>query len=472
MSSAVARIGAGLNVGTRSAWLIVATGLIGVTALVAVATRQGMLSLFVGGAVAGLTLLIGLRWPLVPLLVFAALIPIEEVVVFDGLGTISRLAGVLFAVSYAGSQHGRLNLRVLPLAAWAYLAWALASLVWAIDQESAWSQLVTLLQLFLIAALVADFVVKRPEIVRPVLWVYSASAAATSFVGIRAYFATGLGDTRAAALEGQNPAQFAAVLLPALVFGLYQLLNGERVVLGGALVVLTSAGVLVSGTRGAWVAVVVVVALVILPQLSPRRQLLAVVTVVALGFALYQLPGIADLLADRTENAISSGGAGRTDIWSVGATIYQSAPVFGVGYDNFPVAYTPEVVQATNVSTLVKAGRAPHNILISTLVELGPLGLTLLALFLGPLVVRRGWGRDAATVQAALASLLTLALFLDILSNRKQVWLVIGLAAGLTYLARRYGAQATVEDRDRDVTDPVSIDARRLDVVGRAVPPP
>ena len=45
-------------------------------------------------------------------------------------------------------------------------------------------------------------------------------------------------------------------------------------------------------------------------------------------------------------------------------------------------------------------------------------------------------GSDAATVQAALIGLLTTALFLDILSNRKQVWLVIALAAGLSYLAR------------------------------------
>jgi hypothetical protein len=99
-------------------------------------------------------------------------------------------------------------------------------------------------------------------------------------------------------------------------------------------------------------------------------------------------------------------------------------------------------------------GRGPHNLVIATIVELGPLGMLLLALFLGPLVLRRGWGPDAATVQAALASLLTLALFLDILSNRKQVWLVIGLAAGLAYLARRGGA--AVDDRPRDAA-PASV---------------
>ena len=88
--------------------------------------------------------------------------------------------------------------------------------------------------------------------------------------------------------------------------------------------------------------------------------------------------------------------------------------------------------------------------MILTIVELGPIGLLLLAAFLGPLVLRRGWGPEALTVQAALASLLMQALFVDMFANRKQVWLVIGLAAGLAYLARRGGA--AVDDRPRDVT--------------------
>ena len=144
-------------------------------------------------------------------------------------------------------------------------------------------------------------------------------------------------------------------------------------------------------------------------------------------------------MAERTDNAISSGGAGRTDIWTVALKIYSSAPVAGVGFANFPVSYTAEVIRAAGVTSRSGqvVGRGPHNLVVGTVVELGPIGLMLLALFLGPLVLRRGWGPDAAVVQAALASLLATALFLDILSNRKQVWLVIGIAAGLAYLARR-----------------------------------
>jgi O-antigen ligase len=113
--------------------------------------------------------------------------------------------------------------------------------------------------------------------------------------------------------------------------------------------------------------------------------------------------------------------------------------VLGVGYANFPVAYTSDAVNATEISfrQATVEGRGPHNVVMGTLVELGPIGLLLLALFLVPLALRRGWGPDAATVQAALASLLIMALFLDILANRKQVWLIIGLAAGLAYLRRK-----------------------------------
>jgi O-antigen ligase len=437
MSASVARVGDSLRVAPRAAWLIAMFGLVGVATLVAVATWLGMLPMLLGVVLLGLATLVGLRWPLVPLIVFVALIPVEEVTLIDGFGTISKAAGILFAVAYGVPRLGRLALGAMPPAAWAYLAWAILSLGWAIDADTAWLELLTLLQLFLIAVLVADFVAQRPAIVRPILWAYSLSAATTALIGIESYITQGIADTRAAAIENQNPAQFAAILLPALVFGLYEALTGERRVLGGMVAVLTTIGVVVSGTRGAWVAVAVVL-LLILFQLRPQRRIAAIGAILTLAAILSQVPGVIDLVAERTGSALSTGGSGRTDIWSVAGTIYQSAPVLGVGYANFGVANTSQVVVAANVrSGSHFQGYGPHNVVVGTLIELGPFGLLLLVVLLGPLVLRRGWGPDAATIQAALASLLTLALFLDILSNRKQVWLVIGLAAGLAYIARR-----------------------------------
>jgi len=169
-----------------------------------------------------------------------------------------------------------------------------------------------------------------------------------------------------------------------------------------------------------------------------RTRIAAAAVVLAVLAITLQIPGVSTLVGLRTETALSTGGAGRTDIWSIGLGIFGSAPVTGVGLDNFSVANTPERVRDTPVSigtveSLASLG--PHNIVIGTLAELGIVGVVLLGAFLVPLVVRRGWGPDAAVVQAALASLLVMAMFLDVLA-RKELWLLIGLACGLAYLAR------------------------------------
>jgi exopolysaccharide production protein ExoQ len=445
MSASVVRIGTVLHVGRRPAWLVAVSGLLCVAAVSAVVTRQGMLPVALGSVILAITALIGFRWPLVPLIAFAALIPIEEVVVIDGFGTLSRVAGILFAATYAAPRLGSLKLAAMPPAGWAFLAWAVISLGWAVNPGVAGARLPTLLQLFIIAFLIADFVVHRPTIVRPVLWAYSLSAAASALIGVQFYVAQGHATARSIAIQGQDPAQFAAVLLPALVFGLYETINGSRRILGGAIAFLATAGIVVSGTRGAWVACAVVILLIVLPQLTPRRRVMLLATITALVAIVFQLPGIADLVVERSANAISTGGAGRTDIWTVGLTIFSSAPLTGVGYANFGVAFTPEVIRASGVGWdwLNRAGAGSHNVVMATLIELGAIGLLLLVRFLGPLVLRRGWGPNALTLQAALASLLTAALFLDILADRKQVWLVIGLAAGLAYLARANAQKAS-----------------------------
>jgi O-antigen ligase len=328
-----------------------------------------------------------------------------------------------------------------------------------------------LVRLDLVAVLAADFVVQRPTIVRTVLWAYGFAAAGTALIGIQSFVAQGLAGTRATALQNQDPAQFAAVLLPAAVFGLYELLNGGRRVPGGLIAFLATAGIIVSGTRGAWVAYVVVLALFILPRLTPRRRVAAVATILVVLIGAYQIPGVAALVAERNASALSTGGAGRTDIWAVGLTIFTRAPLTGVGHGNFPFAYTPDVVaasSATHASAMVE-GRGPHNLVVGTLVELGPIGLALLALLILPLVVRRGWGPEAATVQAALASLCVAALFLDIFGNRKQVWLLIGLAAGLAYL-RRWSAGAAERGERPDSPVTSSGEQDRTHVAGVAAP--
>lgn len=410
-----------------------------VSIIIAIAVVTGY-EVQAAGIVAGIAALwLSFRWPLLPLFAYAMLIPIEEVIVLGDLGTLSRLAAILFIVAYGLPRLRRLRIEAMPIAAWGYVAWAVLSVGWALDRQIALQEVPILISLFLTSVVVAAAVVERPSIVRPLFWAYSLSAAVTAVVGLAKYFSggvpTGTND-RVAALQGQSVAYFAAYLLPALIFCIFELVENRRVIVSAAIALASAAAILVSGTRAAWLAVGVVVVALVLPRIRPGRRIAAIGIALGLTVVALQIPGLSKVVLERAAIAVSTGGAGRTDIWTVGLTIYETAPLSGVGIGNFPVAYTPELVRESNVgvySANNPAGRAPHNIVIGTLGELGPIGFGLLILTILPLVFRRGWGPDAAVVQAALAGLMAMSFFLDLL-NRKQLWLLIGLAAGLTYL--------------------------------------
>ena len=387
----------------------------------------------------GLILVAGFRWPLVPLLMFVALIPVEEMISLPGVGTLARLAGLTFAGAYALPRLGRLRLRAMPIAGFVYAGWAVLSYEWALSPATARSALATFIQLFVIAVLVADVVVRRPSFVRPLLWTYSLSAAAIAVVGILTYATDGIGDLgRIAAFAGQDANQYAALLLPALVFTIFELTKGRAVPLAAAVALVTAIAILVSGSRGAWVSVAIVTVLMVIPELTPRRRVTALGTAGVLVVIALLIPGVADLVINRVLLAVPTGGAGRTEIWSVGLTIFQSSPVVGVGYGNFPIAYTPEIVRSSPIgeAATIFYQSGSHSILVGTLAELGAAGLLILGTLLLQLIRRRPYGDYGQAVRAMLIGLMISALFLDVL-NRKQVWLVIGIAAGLTFLRAR-----------------------------------
>lgn len=444
--AAMERTAAWSGIGPAPRRLAVGAVLAAIALVVAFSTaidRQGVALTI---SVSVLVLLVTSRFPWVALGAFVVLIPVEEAVVVDGFGSLSRYAAILLILTYGVTGLRSLRLGVVPLAGWGYVGWAIFSAAWALAIDATWTEIPILILLFATTVVVASMIVERPTLVRPLLWAYACSAGVTAAIGVVAYIAGGgpLGpEDRIAAIQDQNPAYYAAILLPALVFTINELINGRTVVLGAAISLVCTVAIIASGTRGAWVAIAVVFWLFLVPRLTPARRVAAIGVVVILGAITLQLPGISTLITERADLAVSSGGSGRTDIWSVGLRIFESAPVTGVGLSNFPTAFTPERVRDTSVVITDPAtltSRAPHNIVIGTLGELGLIGLSLLALFLGPLVLRRGWGPDATAVQASIAGMLVLALFLDVL-NLKVVWLLIAIGCALAYRKRHPPAE-------------------------------
>jgi O-antigen ligase len=445
-----------LVLGRVSPWVWVAVALLVTPALVAAAVQRGVLELVAVGVAGIAGIVLTIARPRLVLFTYVALIPLEPLLIV-GAGTIPRAVAAVFFAGYLLRTLGRLKFEVVPAAGWAYLVWAVASILWAVDPSASMEQVVTLVQLFAIMLVVADLTVDDPPIVRDVLFVFTASATLTAMVAIAAALVGGsIVGERLGAFENQDVAQFAALLVPAFFFVLVEILDRKRVVLAGGALAIVSGAILLSGTRSAWVAIGVGFAFAVLPRLGARRLVPLSIFLIA-AVALFAVDDLRTAIVDRLSTALSSGGAGRIDIWTVGMNIFTAHPLAGVGYGSFPAAFTPEIIRDTDIPGLdvnvLDPGAGPHSLVIGTLAELGIVGMVLLAAFL--VTTLRGPGLRAVTaLHATVIALLTQSLFLDVM-NRKHLWLMIALVLGLSLriaLDRR-ADPATVVDEPSELAE-------------------
>lgn len=235
---------------------------------------------------------------------------------------------------------------------------------------------------------------------------------------------------------------FAAALAPGLLFMLWKAMDREFPPLGRIvcllLLLFPLTAIIASGTRSAWIGVVVGLCALLASQKKSSK--FAIVGAVLAGFwlLLLQIPQLAEFAVNRLGTAISSGGAGRVDIWRVGMTIFQENPLFGVGVGGFPAAFTPDAVFRTPgvdpFGSWLYAGRAPHNVFLGVAVETGLVGFLLLGWFLLRTIRVAPKSGIGGVLLSILATYLTQGFFLD-LFLRKQFWLIIALILGLAYRA-------------------------------------
>ena len=238
--------------------------------------------------------------------------------------------------------------------------------------------------------------------------------------------------------------------------------------MGGALVV--NLAIVLSQTRSAWFAIIVAITLGLLPRLETGRRLALVAAAVVVALAMLFAPGVGDLLTERINTAVESGGAGRTAIWAVGLNVVPEHPLIGIGYGAFPSVINPENVRATILpvqTDVLDFPIGPHNIVIGVLVELGVVGLILL--FGVARSALRGRARSEAPVlaRAVVIGFAAQSLFLGIV-NLKQVWLFLAIALGLAAAERLGLGEEALEAETVAVAGEVARSTRS----GPAAPPP
>lgn len=419
--------------------------------VVALSVSQGLLLLVTLGCLGLAFVFASLRYPLCILLVYVAFIPIEEILLIDAVGTLSRLAGIAFAAVYLFNRRLNIDFSALSLPGWLWLGWACLSALWSINiEEDGFKQL---FQLLFMTLLIADYLSRHPKHLNFILGAFTVSASVVAALGVRNFF-SGLdvsGVSRASALEGQSVAHFAFYLLPALLFLLYQALNNNNSfaqrVLAALPIPLLVTAILISGTRSAWLAAIVSLFIIFLPRLKFKQVAMFVGLALLSVLLVTRVPVVANLVTTRVSLAQESGGSGRTDIWKVGGDIFFDHPVIGVGFGNFKTAYDYESFLSTpfNVSFGggFEANRAAHNIYLEIAAELGVVGLMLWFVWMGRLLKTPTGGTRWVVVIGILAAMLMGGIFTPVL-NRKYFWLAIGLAEGVRRLKNK-----KIQDEER-----------------------
>jgi O-antigen ligase len=348
----------------------------------------------------------------------------------SSLGTPARALGLLAALLALASLalHGRRHLvpevHVLMLL---LVGWALLSVLWTSDGATTFTYATTLAQLALLVLIVWEFADRPGDVGR--LMTAFVIGCALSAVGV---ITSGSGTTGEARLtaNGFNENDLGVTLALGVPFAWYlaaRTASPLRTALFSGYLVLGSLGVLLTGSRGALLVLVVTLALVPLGwrQASSWGRALVVTALVGGAVAAVSLvPAETFERLGSTTTAVSDTDlSGRVPLWKASLDVIEEHPLVGVGGGATPRA----IEQAISVR------ESSHDTFLSIASGLGVVGVTL---FVGILLlafhrVSRLPSRERRFASAALLALVVALLPLH-WELQKPLWIVLALLVGLS----------------------------------------
>lgn len=390
------------------------------------------------GAVALLPLLLVATWGrMLPVLlgIYVAIVPIDDALLVSGNLSVTKIVGVVVAIAAFVEMIRRRERISIPYAAFGWLALVTLmglSLMWSINSEESLGNIVTISSAFALMVILAITPLTAAEL-RVVVVATILSGAAVGVVAIA------MARHDVSDVAGQvgrlyltfgssvlDPNRFgASLLLPMAVTAGAFIKTRSWWIRAGLVVVfgLTFTAVYLSASRGTLVALAAMGVVAIL--YTKRRVILT--AILGVGAALVFL--IPSELSRRLSEGTASTGTGRTDIWRVGLAAIPNHWLLGSGQGTFVTAYNQSFFLAYQPQFL-EWDRDPHNLIISTLVELGVMGLLLLilALIMQYRSVRLipddnefAWLKPV--FRATLVGLVVAAMFVDVLAT-KFSWLL------------------------------------------------
>ena len=395
--------------------------------------------------------------------VFAFLGFVEIVPLFGPVLNLTKLAGILLALSWfavlATRRDAELDFfSVHPYVSTAlglFLGWATLSTAWAEDTGLALTS-VSRYALNLVLFLIVFTAIRDRRDLGPVLLGFVAGAGFAAAYGL---VSPSSEDPGRLATGEFDPNELAAVLVSgtSLSVGVIALYRGKPLIrlLALGIAIFCACGVWLTASRGGLIALGIALIAAIL--ISGRWRPVVAVMAIAFAAASYvYFAGIApaDVRERITEPA--SGQArlqeGRTTIWQVAWRAFEANPAEGVGTGNFEVSSKHYLLQPGALlrsDQIINEPKVAHNSFLEVLSELGVVGLALFVLIVGfsaasTLIAARIFSEAGDHPMQAAALCVAIALIGNLAAGfffsgqySKQLWLLLGLGPALLSIAKR-----------------------------------
>ena len=312
---------------------------------------------------------------------FAALLPFDKISALgDQSSTLTYLVGAASGAVLLGIGLAGRRLQQPPRAAlwWTLLVlWGAATTLWALDQQVAFHSLPSFFALLMLYLVTVSFRVTEKELDWVVLLTIAGGCAAGLFVIYeflqgRFYHAVSMRGSLIIGHRETNPNSLADSLLLPMAFAIGSTIEMRRclkkMLLFGGLIIIASS-VLVTMSRGALLGVAVIMLVYFYRYRAGWRKLL--LTCAPLLSLLLLMP---DSFFLRWQEAFTTGGAGRLDIWQAGLWALKKHMLFGTGLGNFTVVYNDFAGYAPRFAGF---SRDSHNTYLGIATELGLIGFLL-----------------------------------------------------------------------------------------------
>lgn len=362
-------------------------------------------------------------------LALITVIPLENAVVVEGLGRLSKLVGVVAGIIWVVkvlAAGGLRRPRPVHLVILAFICWNAMSVIWSVAVDDSGTRALTYIQILGLVLIVWDLY-ETPAALRAGLQAYVLGAWVPIVSSIHNYLTARhtfyYNRYSASGFHVDDLGQIVALGVPISWYLALRSGDGPRSRWWAVINwIYTPAAVLViflTASRSSILALApsCVFALLLLNKIRPQVRIAVAAVSVAAVLAIFPFVPASSLkrFAGTTEVVTSGDLNGRTEIWRQGLDIFSEHPWIGVGTGAFR-------------SADVDYGKAGHNLVISLLAEIGLVGFTLFsAAFLLVLRDALAQPKDWRRLWITVLMIWGLGALTHNWEARKQTWLILTL---------------------------------------------